>query len=101
MSGITFSGLSSGIDTDPLIEQLSRFRQARIDSLTARQEEAVSNQTIFKTVEARVLTLQSTISRLSKSRNGVFDGRTATSSDESLIRAAASSSAKAHISSPG
>jgi flagellar hook-associated protein 2 len=93
MSGITFSGLSSGIDTDPLIEQLSRFRQARIDTLTARQEEAVSNQTVFKTVEARVLTLNANIARLSKSRNGVFDGRTATSSNESLIKAAASSSA--------
>lgn len=93
MSSINFSGLVSGIDSDPIIAQLNRFNQARLDSLGTKQEEAVEKQTIFKTVEARVLTLQASISSLSKVRNGAFDARTSTSSDENILKVAANGSA--------
>lgn len=93
MSSINLSGLVSGIDTDPIIEQLNRFNQARLDTLETRQQEAVDKQTIFKTVEARVLTLQSSFSSLAKVRNGAFDARTATSSDEDIVTVAANATA--------
>lgn len=90
---VTITGLASGLDTDKIIEGLLTIQQQRIDTLKANQDKIVSQQTAFKGIEARLLTLQGQISQLSKAQNGVLDARKAVSSLPDLLTATVSSSA--------
>lgn len=99
MSRINFQGLASGIQTDTIVEQLTRFSQRRIDTLKVRQGEVEIKQAVFQAVELKLLSLRTDATRLARSTGGAFDAVTATSSDESLIKAAAGSGAKAGVTS--
>ena len=94
MSPISFTGLSSGIDTNQIIQQVTRFQQDRISSLQGRVDEAVNRQTVFKEVEARLLTLRSVTRPLSLAQNGILGSKRITSSDETLVKAAAGTGAE-------
>ncbi len=93
MSRINFSGLGSGIDTSSIIAQITRFNQQRIDLLRSRQTEANSRQTSVKSIETKLKEVQTTANKLARTVSGTFDARKATSSDESLIKVAATSGA--------
>jgi len=93
----TIDGLASGIDTTSIVEGLVQIHQQQIDRLNSRISEVTEKQTAFKTVEAAVLGLRGSLSSLSRVRDNVFDARTVTSSDESLVKAAATSGAPAGI----
>ncbi len=93
MAGINFTGVSSGIDSQSIIQQLTKFNQQHIDTLKARADDATKRQTAFKQVEAKLLSLQTTASQLSSGRNGVFQSKSVASSDETLLRAAAGTGA--------
>lgn len=93
MSRISFGGLGSGIDTSSIIAQINRFNQQRIDTLRSRQTDATSRQNSVKTIETKLKEIQTTASKLARTVSGTFDARKATSSDESLIKVAATSSA--------
>ena len=88
---VTFSGLASGLDTDQLIKDLSRFSQIRIDALKAKQATATQRQTVLKSIESKLQNLQTRAAKLSRARDSVFDKRTVTSSDETVLKAAAGS----------
>jgi flagellar hook-associated protein 2 len=90
---ITVSGLASGLDTNQIIQGLLAIEQAQIQLLQNKQDTATRQQTAFKKIEASLLALQGDTTQLGRSFNGVFDLRTVSSSDESLVTAAASSSA--------
>ncbi|MBI5756907.1 MAG: flagellar filament capping protein FliD [Planctomycetales bacterium] len=94
---ITFGGLATGLDTDRIILDLVRFNQRRIDELKSREQVATSKQKIFQSVESRLLTLQTQSAKLARAQGSPFDRRTIASSDESLVKAAASSSASAGV----
>lgn len=93
MAGISFSGLGSGIDTSSIIAQITRFNQQRIDQLRSRQTDATSRQNSVKSIETKLKEVQTAASKLARTVSGTFDARKGTSSDESLIKVAATSSA--------
>lgn len=90
---LTVGGLVSGLDTDKIITGLLAIEQAKVTRLTARATQIQTTQAAFQQIEARLLTLQGDVTQLGRSVNGVFDARKATSSDESLVTAAATASA--------
>lgn len=92
-SGINFSGLATGINTDVLIEGLTRINQQRIDRLKARQEEVLAKQTAIATLKGYLNDLQNKTARLARSIDSTFDAITATSSDPNTLTATASSAA--------
>lgn len=91
---ISFTGLASGIDTNQIITQLERFSQTRINNLQAKSQVASSKQTLLRTLQSKLQTLQSQADTLSKPQNSVFDRRAMTSSDDTLVKAAAGSAAE-------
>ena len=86
---LSIDGLATGIDTATIIEGLLSIQQRQIDLLTGRQEGVLEEQSAFKNIEARLISLQSQLSRLSRTQNSVFDAKTVTSSHENLVLAAA------------
>lgn len=95
LSGAAFSisGLATGIDTDKIIQGLLAVNQQQVAQLQAKQNAVTSKQSAFKGVEARLLALQSTLGSMSRAVSSTFDSKTAVSSDETTVNAAASSSA--------
>ncbi|MBA2226576.1 flagellar filament capping protein FliD [Thermogemmata fonticola] len=92
-NGINFSGLATGINTDVLIEGLTRINQQRIDRLKARQADVMAKQSAIATLKGYLYDLQSKTSLLARSIGSIFDTTTATSSDPNTLTVAASSSA--------
>jgi flagellar hook-associated protein 2 len=90
---ITVGGLASGLDTNSIIQSLLAVEQAQIQILQNKQDTATQQETAFKKIEASLLALQGDTTSLGSSINGVFDLRAVTSSDESLVTAAATSAA--------
>jgi flagellar hook-associated protein 2 len=82
-------GIASGFDTTTIIESLLGFQQQQIETFDSRKAEVTTEQTSFKGIEAQLLTLQSSLSRVNRNVNSVFDARTATSSNEDVVTATA------------
>ncbi|MFN3191408.1 MAG: flagellar filament capping protein FliD [Aureliella sp.] len=95
MSAFSIDGIVSGFDTSTIIESLLGFQQQQIDGFNSRKAEIATQQTSFKGIEAQLLTLQSSLSRLNRSTSSVFDAAEALSSNEDIIDVAASSGATA------
>jgi flagellar hook-associated protein 2 len=93
-SGIQFSGLISGIDTNQIIQGLLAVQQAQVTNLQNNQAQITKQQTAFKTVEAKLLDLQNQASALDNTFNNVLNAQTATSSNQGLVTASASTSAQ-------
>jgi flagellar hook-associated protein 2 len=90
---LTLNGLVSGIDTSSVVKGLLAVEQAKIDANTQRQTTLQTQQTAYKQVEAKLLSLQKDVAQLSATTNSVFDARGAVSSDTSVVTAAAASAA--------
>ena len=90
---ITIDGLATGLDTTAIIEGLLSIRQRQIDRLTANKDEVVAEQSAFKGIEARVVSLQTRVAALARIHDSVFDAKTVSSSDETILKAAASEDA--------
>src|SRR5437867_3224609 len=93
MATTSVSGLATGLDTDKIIQGLLAVDQARVTNLKKKQDNLTAEQTAFKSIEARLLTLQGQIGQLAQSANGVLNIRNVASSDQGLVTAAAGSSA--------
>lgn len=93
----SIDGIVSGFNTAQIISGLVSIQQRQIDQFTGRKTEIARRQTAFRGVEARLATLRSTMSRLNRSLNGVFDARTVTSSDETRVTATASNGAQTGV----
>jgi len=91
---VAVQGLMTGLDTSSIIESLLTVYQRRIELLQQRQEEVQTQQAAFDTLEAKLLSLSSQATRLSRTVGSVFDQRTVSSSNEQLIEAAASRQAQ-------
>ncbi len=92
-SGISFTGLASNLDTNEIIQGLLKLQQANVDQLHSQEDAVAAQQKAFQDIETKLLAFQGTVDKLNKSFNGVFDARTAASSNTNLVTAAASSSA--------
>ena len=93
----TIDGISSGIDTTSIVEGLLSIQKQQVDRLNSRIAGITEKQTAFKSVEAGLLSLRGSLSRLSRVRDNVFDARSATSSDDTILSAAATSGAPSGI----
>ena len=82
-------GLVSGLDTTSIIEGLLSIQQSQIDRLNFRKQEIVTKQSAFKGIEANAVTLKNAAAQLASFTNDVFSVFSATSSDDSIIEAAA------------
>lgn len=96
---ITFNGLSSGLDTNSIITELVRFSQQRINSLKAKEAEATSRQSVLTSLKSRLQSLQNRADSLARPQQSVFDRRAVTSSDETIVKAAAGSAASPGVNS--
>lgn len=93
MAGITFDGLSSGIDTAAIVEGLLDIQQAQVDRTELKRQGVLEQQAAFQSLEAQLVSFRSSSSTLSKSLNNVFEAKTISVSDESAILASVSSDA--------
>src|SRR6516165_1330565 len=96
-SGVSFTGLASGLNTDQIINAVLSVDQARVTNLQNNQDHFTQEQTAFGTVEASLLDLQSNIFQLGRAQGNVFDLRTVDSSDTTQLTAAATSDARPGI----
>ncbi len=92
-SGLSFTGLATGIDTASIVTGLTKFNQKRIDTLTAQKKAITTKQTTFATLQAKLFDLQFKTNALSRSAGSAFDGRKATVSDATAVTAAAGTAA--------
>src|SRR5262245_56275988 len=97
MATTTVDGLVTGLDTTKIIEGLTTVFKRRVELLQSQKDKIVGQQTAFKSIEARLLTLQGAVSRLARSQNGIFDTKVVSSSDDTLAIGAASASAVAGV----
>ena len=91
---LSISGLASGLDTENLINQIMEFEGrgiTRLESRIAIQQKILGGMDVF---EAKLLALQVDFGRLSNAIT--FRGKSVTSSDETVLTAAA-----AHTAAPG
>lgn len=89
----SIDGLVSGFDTTTIIESLLGFQDQQIETFDARKAEITTEQTAFKGIEAQLVTLQTSLGRLNRSSNSVFDAISATSSQTDILDVAADSGA--------
>src|SRR5438477_12385200 len=93
VSGLSFTGLSTGIDTNAIIDGITKFEQQQIQQLQDKAKGITAQQTAVADIESKLLDLQNQTQSLSRTVNGVLDARTVTASDPTLVSAAAGSSA--------
>jgi flagellar hook-associated protein 2 len=90
---ITVGGLATGLDTNSIIAQLMKIEQRPLDLLQQQQDAIKATQSSVATVASKLATLKGASDAL-----GTVDGvllRKASSSDETVLSAAAGAGAKA------
>lgn len=92
-SGIQFTGLASGVDTDRLIQGLTALGQSQVRRLENQQNQIAQRRNAFKEIETRLFDLQNQSFRLGRTFNSSFDGKKVTISHQDLVAATASASA--------
>ena len=89
----SIDGLVSGLDTASIIEGLVSLQASQVDRLNFRKNEILTQQTAFQGVEARLLSLRSTMSQLNRSTSSAFETSTAFTTDETIMSANAGNNA--------
>jgi flagellar hook-associated protein 2 len=89
----SIDGIVSGFDTSSIIESLLGFQQTQLDTFNSRKAEIATKQSSFKGIEAQLLTMQASLSRLNRTSASVFDVKSASSSHEEILQVAADSKA--------
>jgi flagellar hook-associated protein 2 len=95
LSGISFGGLSSGIDTDGIISRLIQLEQIPVARLQQRQAEIQNQQAVYGQFRSKLQALSSTAGALNSS--SVFNPVTAASSKTDVATITAGSDAIAGI----
>ncbi len=86
MAAINFSGISSGLDTDLIIQSLLINRQLRVDSITDQIETEATKKRALGDVKTTLSTFQGIADSFT---DEVFDNRTVVSSDTDVLTATA------------
>lgn len=95
LSGISFGGLSSGIDTDGIISRLIQLEQIPVGRLQQRQAEIQTQQAVYGQFRSKLQALSSAAGALNSS--SVFNPVSASSSKTEVATITASSDAIAGI----
>jgi flagellar hook-associated protein 2 len=90
----SIDGLVSGINTTSIIDSMVKLQTNQVNRIKEQKQAVVNRQSAFKGVEARLLSLRASLSRLNRVSSSVFDARTSSVSDESIVAAAAGSGAQ-------
>lgn len=91
MAGISFDGVSSGLDTTSIIESLIVQDSKQKFALETKQEDNLAEIAVWKQVSASLISLQ--LNSYELSRAALFDTMSITSSDEDSITAEVSGTA--------
>ena len=91
MAGITFSGISTGIDFQAIVDTMILAEQTRIDLVRAKQAEETAKLTAIQSFNGLLLGLRTSANTLSRQQN--FRVQTVTSSQESLLAASVTGNA--------
>lgn len=86
MGGVNFGGLSSGLDTNLIIESLLATKQRRVDNISELINEGEAKKKAFNEIKSAVSTFEGIIEGLG---DNVFGNRSVTSGDDSIIVAEA------------
>lgn len=90
---ITASGLGSNLDVNSIVSQLMAIEQQPLTALNTKEASFQAKLTALGTVKGTLSSLQSAVQTLKTA--STFTGRTATSSDTTVLSASASSTAAA------
>ena len=93
VSGINFSGLSSGIDSASIIQKLVQLARQPETVYQNSANALVQRQTAYQTVSAKLLAFQNSAQTLNRLR--AFNAVTATSSDSTIATATAATGTQA------
>lgn len=93
LSGISFSGLASGLDVESIVTQLMSIERVGITRLQAQQAQLMTRQTIYSQFRSQLNSLSSALSTLNIPQT--FSPVKTSSSDETVATASGSSSAVA------
>jgi flagellar hook-associated protein 2 len=91
MATISFGGLGNGVDFGPVIDQLLKVARLPIDRLEEKKAALNSTSTDYATLSTKLASLQSAAEKLRRAVS--FDQSSAGVSNETVLTAAASSSA--------
>ncbi len=96
---ISFSGLSSGIDTSSWVESLVALRQAKVTKLEEEKESVVSIQDVLSNIKSFFTSFRSTIEKVTDAKFGIasmdlFAQNLATSSDINVVTGTATTEAE-------
>jgi len=91
ISGVSFTGLSSGIDTDQIIQQLMAIESAPIQRMRAQQAGFQLRQTLLAQLKSTISSLSAAATALNSAQ--AFNPITASTSDDKVVTASAQSSA--------
>jgi flagellar hook-associated protein 2 len=92
-SGLSFSGLASGIDSSSIIAGLTKLNQQQITQLDTQKTTITTEQTSFSKIQTDLSGLQSAAGALALATSGAFNSFTATASNPSVLSATAGSAA--------
>jgi len=93
MAGIQIGGLVSGFDTESIIEELTKNDSKPLELMQKKIDRLEAAKSAWQDVNMRLTNLQNTVTQLKLS--ATFNSKTATSSDEKVLTASASTSAAA------
>lgn len=96
---ISFSGLSSGIDTSSWVESLVALRQAKVTKLEEEKESVVSIQDVLSNIKSFFTSFRSTLEKVTDAKFGIasmdlFAQNLATSSDINVVTGTATTEAE-------
>ncbi len=90
-SGVRFSGLGSGIDTEALVNALMAYERLPIGRIEADKKKVTSKQGVVQEINTLVTALRDRAARLYDAN--ALEGKTASSADDAVVKASASGNA--------
>ena len=91
ISGITFAGLSSGIDTESIISKLAQLQSAPIQRYQAREQQIEAQQAVYTALRSKLQALDSAAGAFRQPH--AFSSTTASSSSSDVATAVAGAGA--------
>lgn len=87
------SGISSGLDTESIINGLMALKRQQVNNLTLKKEKAQAKESVWSSISSALVTLQ--ISNYKLARTATFGMKSAVSSNENALSVSATTSAAA------
>jgi len=87
------SGMSSGLDTESIINSLMAIKRQQVTNLTQKRDKAQAKESTWGSISADLVSLQ--VSNYTLSRTATFGAKSAVSSNEGILSLSASVSANA------